>query len=568
MMPAIDDRLLPEHQATLAQNTWLYSGALIGVRQPKQLHILTDSSAKFAFRIPDSSSTTDIAAASHWLEFSDLDTTVVRTPVVDDTFERYYWASPSINPHYNTVERIRHGDPPFRLGIPAPSTDPGITVVGGSSELVVTRSYVVTWVSAYGEEGPPSPRGTKSGKQDGVWSLTLPTPDSGDLGTNRNLTKLRIYRTIVSASGTASYFLVTEQLISVTTWDDSAADEDVSLNNELESTNWSAPPDDLKGIFSMPNGMVVGFRANELWFCEPFRPHAWPSLYTITTEFPIVGIGVAGQSAIACTSSYPVVASGVNPASISQITVRNAAPCIARGSILSNDSGVFYTSPNGLVGVDRSGGVTNVTQSICDKEHWNSLVPITSLRAAPFAPAYFGFGSIANDRLRGIVMDLATTQPQSIGITLTTSTTPVVNVLHDLWSGVTLTIKGGSVYYYDFADPAPAYDAYLWRSRIVQMLKKDTFGVVRVFFDVPDGTTPQNSTRKTDLNQTLQSDQYGLVRAYADGNLVMCRELRTSGELMKLPSGFKADYWQFEIEARVRVFSFQFAGSAKELAGV
>ena len=45
----------------------------------------------------------------------------------------------------------------------------------------------------------------------------------------------------------------------------------------------------------------------------------------------------------------------------------------------------------------------------------------------------------------------------------------------------------------------------------------------------------------------------------------MTRELRTSGEMMRLPSGFKADYWQIEFETVIRINSVQLATSVKEL---
>ena len=77
-------------------------------------------------------------------------------------------------------------------------------------------------------------------------------------------------------------------------------------------------------------------------------------------------------------------------------------------------------------------------------------------------------------------------------------------------------------------------------------------------------TSPPNNT----LNQTLAANQYGLVRVYAGGNLILCYELRTTGFLMRLPSGFKKEFWQFEIEARVKVYNIQVASSAKELAKV
>jgi hypothetical protein len=47
--------------------------------------------------------------------------------------------------------------------------------------------------------------------------------------------------------------------------------------------------------------------------------------------------------------------------------------------------------------------------------------------------------------------------------------------------------------------------------------------------------------------------------------LVSAQEIRVPGELHRLPSGFKASFWQIEIEARVKVKSFQMATSVKEL---
>src|SRR3974390_73026 len=52
MLPAWSDRLLPEGQASLAVNTYVFSGELRGWRQPKLLHPLLNSAAKFAYRVP------------------------------------------------------------------------------------------------------------------------------------------------------------------------------------------------------------------------------------------------------------------------------------------------------------------------------------------------------------------------------------------------------------------------------------------------------------------------------------------------------------------------------------
>ena len=52
-IPAWDERLLPEGQASLSVNCYLFSGALIGWRQPKLLYTLRNSAAKFAYRLPN-----------------------------------------------------------------------------------------------------------------------------------------------------------------------------------------------------------------------------------------------------------------------------------------------------------------------------------------------------------------------------------------------------------------------------------------------------------------------------------------------------------------------------------
>ena len=83
-----------------------------------------------------------ITGNATWLEFLDPDTNVIKTQVVDDIYQRYYWASPSEPPQYNTLARIQAGKSPFLLGINPPGCAPGVTVTGGgaSAQLGVTFS--------------------------------------------------------------------------------------------------------------------------------------------------------------------------------------------------------------------------------------------------------------------------------------------------------------------------------------------------------------------------------------------------------------------------------------------
>src|SRR4029077_19201973 len=97
LLPAWDSRLLPEGQADYAENCYLFSGSLIGWRQPKLLYRLKDSAAKYVFPHPnrDTNNTGNTEEDLFWMEFVDPDTTVMRTPVVNDSFQRYYFCSPS-----------------------------------------------------------------------------------------------------------------------------------------------------------------------------------------------------------------------------------------------------------------------------------------------------------------------------------------------------------------------------------------------------------------------------------------------------------------------------------------
>ncbi|WP_214291446.1 hypothetical protein, partial [Escherichia coli] len=45
MVPAVDDSLLAPNNAALAQNTWTYSGACVGLPVKKLVHTLTNSAA-------------------------------------------------------------------------------------------------------------------------------------------------------------------------------------------------------------------------------------------------------------------------------------------------------------------------------------------------------------------------------------------------------------------------------------------------------------------------------------------------------------------------------------------
>ena len=65
--------------------------------------------------------------------------------------------------------------------------------------------------------------------------------------------------------------------------------------------------DDLEGILALPNGIMVGFRRNQLCLSAQNRPHAWPPLYRLNTDTDIVGIANVDTTVVIGTKSFVYV---------------------------------------------------------------------------------------------------------------------------------------------------------------------------------------------------------------------------------------------------------------------
>lgn len=454
------------------------------------------------------------------------------------------------------------------------------------------RGYVYTWVTEYGEEGPPSEPVVVNGWSNATWTVTCFQPMPENLGDDyvdpadgltkpavRNITKTRLYRTISNQAGQGTYFFVAEFPVEQAVYVDILPDDQVALSAQLESLYWYAPPEDMQAIVPFPNGIAVGFRKNEIWFSEAYRPHAWPPGYVITTEFPIVGIGVCGQSVIACTQGTPYLASGVNPSSMALTKINLPEPCLHRGSIVTTDTTVLYVSQNGLIQVSQSGAGDNMTEGWISRERWQELTPHVRVRAIKHTSAYFAFGG---DPIRdGFTIELSaedktsfTIWPQAGGHRLgfnrltAPNNVDIENVLVDPWTGTGMLLQAGAIYYYDFTDQAPVIVPYRWRSKTYQQLAKRNFEAIRVWFTVPSTTPPQVARDTSHPQLALGANQYGIVRVYVDGSLWTSREIRSSGELLRIFSGIKGEQWQFELEGRVNISNMQVATSVKELATV
>lgn len=512
-------------------------------------------------------------------------------------------ANTSVQTTFTPVGSPPHLTFPDTVLLPGLATQQfGINLWGDfvTSDIIESRAYAYTWVSEYGEEGPPSPPTLLDGWSNGTWTLGLWSPPPDDLGVIRNLKNINIYRTVPGQGGATVFFFVATVPIGTPTYVDSAANNVVALNNQLKSTNWFPPPANLQGFTVMQNGMVAGHIGNEIWFCEPYQMHAWPPGNVLTVDYPIVGMGFTNGALVVTTSANPFVITGQTPGQMTQNKCAQPNPCISRGSILNGDGAVSYMSPNGLIQVTAAGVATNTTDLWFTRENWQQLTPQKYARAIFMASSYYCLGSISPPTIAnvdksgaqaGFTIELDqdntsfTIWPQPgghrLGFNQLSSPTgfDVKNVLTDHWTGVGMVISNGAVYYFDFSDPNPVIVPYTWRSKIYQQNAKRSYEAMRVFFTVPPGTTAQgqyrNQTVASDPSwQTLPANAYGYLKTFVDIDgtgvmtLIDCREIRSSGELLRLVDGFKAEQWQWQIDARITISNIQIATSVKELGNV
>lgn len=584
MVPAIDKHLLADQNAQNSNNVWLYSGALVGLPAKAKLHDMADPAATVAFRVPINASDPTYLYNSYWKEFQNANTDFIAAPVQGDTFQRYYWTSTSEVPKYNTLARMQANQPAWLLGLPQPANI-NVVASGGSSSTLVSRAYLTTLVSAYGEEGPASNPFVINGKIDDNYTITVGAVLAGDMGVNRNVSKIRIYRTITSAAGTATYYLVAELNASTSTQNyvDNVSDAVLASKPILESTAWTAPPQ-LQGMCVMPNGIIAGYIGKDLYFSEAYRPHAWPVAYSLSLDFEVVGMAVVNQTLVICTKGTPYTASGVNPASIVTSKIASFEPCLSKGSIVPSDEGVYYTSPNGLI-LCNAGFAQNLTKQYITRDKWNEIVNYGAVNAARFAGAYYAFGTgvvrafddmaFQNDAFQmktgtgasgGFLLD---PQNANVGFTFMTETSDVVSVKNDMMSGEVLFVTNGAVYWLD-QRPGFQVEPYKWRSKVFQTPELKNFSAMKTYFYDP--TTPITFITpepNVSLNQVYDpAHQYAVVRIYADGKLIAARELRHSGQLLRLPSEYKAEFWEIEFEGIVKIKNFQMATSVKELSVV
>ncbi len=470
-------RLLPYNQAVTAANAKLLSGELRGLRESQLVHdfgVTVLPPILRAYRLPATvEAPLIISPQDFWVGFTSDDVDFVRTPVLEDSFERYYWTQDFTNhagaPQYNTRARIQSGSPAYLLGIPTPVNAIVAEPAAGTDFI---RSYVYTFVSGYGEEGPPSPPTEVEGNA-GIWILsnfdtTIPSPS------NYNISHINIYRTVAdSTSTTAQYFFVTSIALGTIVYSDGALDEIVALNYILPSLTWLPPPAGLTGLVSHPGGFLVGFQGRDLYMSDPYHPHAWPVQNIQTCKTEIVGLAIYNNIIIITTTSNPYYAEGMSPAAVTLQKISSIDPCVNRRSMATTLSGVYYASPQGIL-VATAGATQLATQSLFTREEWQEYFSPTDIHAVPYGLQYIAFDSTDT----GFIFSPAETLAP---LTTLDRFTSISSIQIDDYSGDVYVITNNQVRLWD--PPGSTPYAYSWLSKEFDLPKPVNMGAFKIKFN-------------------------------------------------------------------------------------
>lgn len=415
--------------------------------------------------------------------------------------------------------RLRGGDYPSA----AQYSSLNATGVTDTQEIPESRVYAWTWVNkeaGFEFESAPSPA---SNTVEVRVAQSVAIAGREVVPTGYVVTHWRLYRAV---SGV--YLFVAELPASQVSYTDSILAED--LGEELPSLTWLPPPATLAGLTNLPNGIMAGFTGRDVYFCEPYRPHAWPVQYMQSLDFPVVGLGRMDTTLAVLTTGTPYFIQGSSPDAMVVVKSDLEQACASKRSIVSTNNSVIYASPDGLVLLSSSGSRL-LTEQLFSRALWQEAFNPTSIHAYQQDMKYVAFynnGAISG----GFIFDLTSGQ----------------FIYHNIYATAGYNDLQADKLYTAFSDRAVkiwqggAPLSYTWKSKKFTMPQIMGFSCAQV-----------------------EAEAYPVTaKIYSDGTLVHTQTV-VSRTPFRLPATPGRD-WEFQIEGNTEVFAVLVAQSMEELA--
>jgi hypothetical protein len=249
---------------------------------------------------------------------------------------------------------------------------------------------------------------------------------------------------------------------------------------------------------------------------------------------------------------------------------------------------VLYSSPNGLINITPSGAL-NLTFQQITKDEWADLLHLDTVAASIIQQCYYAYSlevpgvfqedtfQVGDTAVLPLTTDVTAFQPEShwgtqpgVYISLIDQRQGVVvldpsphetfNVIMDIYNGETTILRDGIVYLIDLRQ-LQSYAPYRWRSKIFTLPYLQNLGAAKVYWTpaITPSTVP--SYFRVFAGATASELADGLPLRFE-------QEMTQSGQMFRLPSGYKALYYQFEVAGEVMVDAIHCAQTAHELRQV
>ncbi len=567
--PKIIPRLLPASGAQAAFNARLDDGALA----PQRKTVLIDT-------LPDADRLTIYRHGEDWLSWT-TDVNAAPGPVATD---RLYFTG-------DGVPKMLAGGTEADRAVDVPVSAVTARLGGPFIADVITRLYVYTWVTDFGEESEPSPASAAIDWQNGN---TVTVSGFAATPSGRNVTKQRIYRSQTGQSGTY-FYLIAERSASTSDFDDDVAVD--GFQEALPSADWNTPPDDLAGLTALPNGMMAAFVGKDLYFCEPWRPHAWPEKYVLTTDFPIVALGAVGPALVVLTEANPYLVVGTNPAAMRMDKIEQNRPCINKRAVADLGYAICYPSNDALVAIDGTGSVQVISATLFGRYEWEALSPSTMV-GAQYGGRYVAFYDTVDadgEPLEGAIF-VNVGQNEFLGRARETAQA----AYFDVQESALYYVPADSSAIYRFDAPDGARDTLYWRSKEFWFGAPTNFAAIRVDADTtltPEelanlaaeidavsvsnaaliaaggilgalGDAPIGTLTFGGTNLETPPGLGGIVMLGVIANGVRIAAIGTPNAAMRLPGGFTAEKWEIDVSSSLRVTNIALAETMDELKGL
>lgn len=571
--PRMLPRLLPDTAAQDAFNVRLDDGGLTPIRLSVQQASLSHSDVKTIYR-----------HGEDWLSWP-THVNACPGPVASDRL--YYTGDGS--------PKIRVGNHVYPLRVPRPEKaltaklerDTKPEKEGDKARDVITRNYVYTYVTEFGEESEPCP--VSSGLD---WKAGQIIRLSGfkESLADRAMRWQRIYRTQTSKSGTYLYF-IEERIMSNEDYIDEIPID--RFNEVLPSATWNEPPDTLEGLTAMPNGMMAAFSGRDLYFCEPWRPHAWPERYLLSTDADIVALGAVGTALIVLTTGQPYLCNGSSPDTMQMVKLEANYPCINARAVVDLGFCIVYPSHEGLVAVGGDGNVRLISANLFNRDAWLSLSPQTMV-AGQLSGRYVAFYNTVyqKQRLTGALFVDAGQTPFLIRAAEQANA-----VYYEISTGALHYVRPNEKDIYRLDSPEGDRHTLYWRSKQFYLSTPENFGVILVEAD-RNLTGEEIKINQQAIEKAIAQNVALLAKGPVKGeiNSHMFNSVPLGGDILKplprlngtlnvgviadgkkvaqisrtnipqrLPSGFLARKWEIDVSGDVTISTITMTKTIDEL---